>query len=156
MFVFEVTMQNHGGYSKETPDFDTYIEFEDFQAKMYWSSQPAYIYNELTADFYIRILGKVHLGTSKGKMFIDNVGESSKNDPGYARATSVSYEVDQNGNYDYYEVKSGISGASNDVHIEYYRGLQAPEYTPKSPKPTTYGGYLKRTDKARVRCVRKQ
>lgn len=33
MFVFEVTMQNHGGYSKETPDFDTYIEFEDFRDK---------------------------------------------------------------------------------------------------------------------------
>lgn len=29
MFVFEVTMQNHGGYSKETPDFDSYVKLPD-------------------------------------------------------------------------------------------------------------------------------
>ena len=33
MFVFEVTMQNHGGYSKENPDFHTYIEFEGLKNK---------------------------------------------------------------------------------------------------------------------------
>ena len=33
VFVFEVTMQNHGGYSKENPDFTTYIEFEDYENK---------------------------------------------------------------------------------------------------------------------------
>ena len=33
MFVFEVTMQNHGGYSKETPDFDAYVKLSDVASK---------------------------------------------------------------------------------------------------------------------------
>lgn len=33
MFVFEVTMQNHGGYSKETPDFDSYLKLTEVENK---------------------------------------------------------------------------------------------------------------------------
>lgn len=33
MFVFEVTMQNHGGYSKETPDFESYLTLPDVTSK---------------------------------------------------------------------------------------------------------------------------
>lgn len=33
MFVFEVTMQNHGGYSKENPDFDSYVKLPDIASK---------------------------------------------------------------------------------------------------------------------------
>lgn len=33
MFVFEVTMQNHGGYSKETPDFDSYVKLPDVTSR---------------------------------------------------------------------------------------------------------------------------
>ncbi len=33
MFVFEVTMQNHGGYSKETPDFDSYLKLTEVEDK---------------------------------------------------------------------------------------------------------------------------
>ena len=33
MFVFEVTMQNHGGYSKETPDFDSYLTLPEVENK---------------------------------------------------------------------------------------------------------------------------
>lgn len=33
MFIFEVTMQNHGGYSKETPDFDAYLTLPEIENK---------------------------------------------------------------------------------------------------------------------------
>lgn len=33
MFIFEVTMQNHGGYSKETPDFDIYLTLPEVTNK---------------------------------------------------------------------------------------------------------------------------
>lgn len=33
MFIFEVTMQNHGGYSKETPDFDSYLKLTEVEDK---------------------------------------------------------------------------------------------------------------------------
>ncbi len=33
LFAFEVTMQNHGGYSKETPDFDIYVELPEAENK---------------------------------------------------------------------------------------------------------------------------
>lgn len=32
-FIFEVTMQNHGGYSKETPDFDSYLKLTEVENK---------------------------------------------------------------------------------------------------------------------------
>lgn len=33
LFVFEVTMQNHGGYSKETPDFESYVTLPEVTSK---------------------------------------------------------------------------------------------------------------------------
>lgn len=33
LFVFEVTMQNHGGYSKETPDFESYLTLPEVTDK---------------------------------------------------------------------------------------------------------------------------
>ncbi len=33
LFVFEVTMQNHGGYSRETPDFTSYLELTGVESK---------------------------------------------------------------------------------------------------------------------------
>lgn len=33
IFVFEVTMQNHGGYSKETPDFESYLKLTEVENK---------------------------------------------------------------------------------------------------------------------------
>lgn len=32
-FIFEVTMQNHGGYSKETPDFNIYLTLPEIESK---------------------------------------------------------------------------------------------------------------------------
>ncbi|MEE0691903.1 MAG: LTA synthase family protein [Lachnospiraceae bacterium] len=32
-FIFEVTMQNHGGYSKPSPDFDSYLKLENVSPK---------------------------------------------------------------------------------------------------------------------------
>lgn len=32
-FIFEVTMQNHGGYSKETPDFNIYLTLPEVESK---------------------------------------------------------------------------------------------------------------------------
>lgn len=33
LFLFEVTMQNHGGYSKDTPDFTSYITLPEVQSR---------------------------------------------------------------------------------------------------------------------------
>lgn len=129
---------------------NTYARFLEFQDKFYWSSQPAYVYNDLAFSLYINIIGKIHMGTADGKLFVDNIGDAQKNDPGFARATSVSYK---DGTYT--AEPSGISGATNDVYMEYYNGLQDPVTTPKATRPTPDEGYISRTDMARIRCVRK-
>ena len=139
-------------YKSENITQDTYARFLEFQDKFYWSSQPAYVYNDLKFSLYIwlPIFGKSRLGTAEGKLFIDNIGNAEANDPGFARATSVSYK-----NGDYTAEPSGISGATNDVYMEYYNKLQDPVTTPKATRPTPEEGYMSRTDMARIRCVRK-
>ena len=137
-------------YKSENITQDTYARFLEFQDKFYWSSQPAYVYNDLKFSLYIWLFGKTRLGTAEGKLFIDNIGNAEANDPGFARATSVSYK-----NGDYTAEPSGISGATNDVYMEYYNELQDPVTTPKATKPTPEEGYMSRTDMARIRCVRK-
>lgn len=137
--------------------YNTYSRFQEFQDKFYWSSQPAYIQNDVKLEMFYDIwliLGTaehVRLGEAKGKVFEDNVGDKEKNDPGSARATKVSYV-----NGDYKAVTSGLSAAAYDIYYEYYKKLLEPRYTLKSPLPTPDEGYKSRTTMARVRCVRKQ
>ena len=136
---------------------NTYARFSDFQEKFYWSSQPAYIQNNIKLEMFwdvwyvIGTARHVRLGEAQGKVFEDNVGDASYADPGSARATSVSYK-----NSKYEAVTSGLSGAAYDVYFEYYKELLAPVYTQTSVVPTPDAGYKSRTDMARVRCVRKQ
>ena len=135
-------------YTSKDREYNTYARFEEFQEKFYWSSQPAYIYDnlKLTIKYYIT------LGTAAGKLFVDNIGDSQQNDPGSARATRVSYDNNQ-----YKAIPSGISGATDEIAYTQDRGiLSDPTYTPISPAPTPDIGYLLRNSVARVRCVRKQ
>lgn len=137
--------------SKYGNGLNTYARFLEFQDKFYWSSQPAYYYNDMKFSLYIRIFGKVHLGTATGKLFEDNIGDIKENIPGFARATKVEYVNGQ-----YVPAESTINGASNSVYIEYYNSLSDPKYTPISPQPSYKSGYKPRNSMARVRCVRKQ
>ena len=140
-------------YVSDGGTYNTYSRFQEFQDKFYWSSQPAYIQNDVKLEMFYDILffTKVRLGEAKGKVFEDNVGDEENNDPGSARATKVSYV-----NGDYKAVASGLSAAAYDIYYEYYKELKRPVYTLKSPLPTPDEGYKSRTTMARVRCVRKQ
>lgn len=133
-------------YVLDGESYETYARFLEFQEKFYWSSQPAYIYNDLSLsiNYYI------HLGDAEGKLFVDNIGDPQYNDPGSARATSVSYN---NGQYE--PVSSGLSGPAYNISYIYNRTLGQPTYTLISPTPTPDSGYKPRNSKARVRCVRK-
>lgn len=132
--------------------YNTYARFTDFQAKKYWSSQPAYIYNNYNIKFYYEFFGKRFLAEAEGKMFIDNVGDVAYNDPGAARATSVSYI---NGTYS--AITSGISGATYNLSYEFYNDkLTETGKVLVDPTPVPDEGYLSRSAMARVRCVRKQ
>ena len=148
-----VTSKYKESENSQRPTLNTYARFIDFQAKFYWSSQPAYIQSNVLLRFYIWLpfVDKSSLGSATGDIFEDNIGDSEYGDPGSARSTSVSYV---NGKYK--AVTSGLSGAAYDLYYEYYNGLKEPVYTLISPSPTPDAGYKPRTDMARVRCVRKQ
>lgn len=146
--------------SKYGNSLDTYSRFQDFQNKFYWSSQPAFIRNFL---YYQGIF----TGNNYGPMYVDN-----KN---YARATKVNYL----GNEKYEYVKSGLNlepdNNGNDIYynaifLRYASLGGSPTYGPNHGTITINGdqtvtlreieeqaqqGYKPRTEKARVRCVRK-
>lgn len=114
-----------------------YQDFEVFQDKFYWSSQPGYkIYN-----LYYTLLF-----TSNGHFFIDN--------PNYARATKVAFK---NNAWGYV--------SSEDTVPEYYYhyslfggGLSGPTRTEQSAEEIKAGqgeGYKLRSTPNRIRCVRK-
>lgn len=144
-------------YVLDEKSYDTYARFHEFQEKFYWSSQPAYIYNNLSLtikmNVWIPIVGttNITLGTAGGKLFVDNIGDSQSNDPGSARATRVSYN---NGQYE--PVKSGLSDYVYTISYTQQDGnLNDPTYTINSPLPEPDDGYKARNSMARVRCVRK-
>lgn len=139
-----VTSKYKESENLQVANLNTYARFSDFQAKFYWSSQPAYIQNEIELEAYS--------STATGKTFVDNTGSAQDNDPGSARATSVSYS---NGKYS--SVKSGLSGAAYKYSYTQNRNgqLSEPEIEFVSPSPKPDAGYKPRTAMARVRCVRK-
>ena len=149
-----------------------YSRFTDFQAKMYWSCQPAYKNNYI---FVERALGDRH-----GRYMVDNTER--------ARATSVNYENETgNGANDpnnYEKVSSGMSGYYKYIDADYsdlggifgsglsntgekdvqgnetFSGSNNKESwtgnnSHKLSKPSYDKGALSRDDMARVRCVRK-
>lgn len=129
-----------------TANLNTYARFTDFQEKYYWSSQPAYIYNNLHLTFYLD-----WLGSADGKFFVDNTGDNNVKDPGSARATKVSYINGQ-----YRAISSGLSGAAYNISYRYNGQLSEPSSEAVNPTPTPDEGYKPRNSMARVRCVRKQ
>ena len=110
----------------------TYILFHEFQSQFYWSSQPAYYVYDWRYDGW---------SDSNGQFYIDAVNN--------ARSTSVSYA---SGNYT--SVSSGMSPAER-FHSWGFAGFGHRQgYTGNTP---VYGeGYDKRTEKNRIRCVRKE
>lgn len=121
---------------------NTFARFLEFQSQYYWSSQPSYIRNYAYYDIWISV---------KGSYFYD--------DKDYARATSVSYNTNtQKFEYEY-------SGSTS-----YYNGVRVynQPWSPKSQYAESgdfYGvtlgsigrqpGNQPRTEKNRIRCVRK-
>lgn len=146
-------------YVSEGTSYNTYARFLDFQAKFYWSSQPAYIQNDVEVETFMRIFGrKSSMGISTGKIFVDNVGDVNAGDPGSARATSVSYV-----NEIYEPVPSGLNGSAYKYYYDYYdnndgndkNDITFEKQELNTSLPEIDGGYKSRTDMARVRCVRK-
>lgn len=149
--IENIVMSEYGDGQK------TYTRFLDFQAKYYWSSQPAYLHNHAHYD------NAIH---RYGSYMIDNRN--------YARSTSVSYN---NGTYS--RQTSGMDGYYETLHITFHgriwEVLNASKYkgtTYATPYQYTSGdsdqrnipgpswdkhlGYDPRSQYNRVRCVRKQ
>lgn len=130
--------------SKYGNGFYTYARFIEFQSQYYWSSQPSYIRNHA----YYNIWGAV----KRGKYYVD--------DDSHARSTSVSYNVNTQ-KFDYV-----LSGTTSD-----YNGIRIGGLNPLDPDVTPYTsgtfdgvvlgtivrepGNQPRTEKNRIRCVRK-
>ena len=108
-----------------------YSDFEVFQDKYYWSSQPAYNVDSLS---YTLIWT-----TTNGNFYEDNLN--------YARATKVNYSGGS-----YRSAKSGTTGSETLYSFSYLSN----DYGTKSTGKTTHrqDGYQPRTGKEnRIRCV---
>ena len=128
--------------SKYGNGLNTYARFLEFQSQYYWSSQPSYIRNYAYYNIYISV---------PGQYFYDDVN--------FARATSVNYDSNtQKFNYEY----SGSTSYYNGVRV--YNRIFDPRSEYKESGEfygVTLGsigrqpGNQPRTEKNRVRCVRK-
>lgn len=120
-----------------------YADFDVFQNKYYWSSQPSYIFNEFTADVQMNIFGWNSVGKGTGSYYNDDIER--------ARATKVLYE---NGKYT--PAKSGVLTASGHQTFVYKVGNSTTkgDYTPYS-EPDREIGNKSRTEKCRIRAVYK-
>ena len=131
-----------------------YIEFSVFQDKYYWSSQPAFINNEL------KIKGTGTLGTS-----INAEGAYSCDDINRARATKISYS---NGDYqNELSDTEGFEGVNNGTitrvnvgewywpEYEYSISYKYEKYSGSNYNVTRHSGNLPRTTKCRIRTVYK-
>lgn len=124
-----------------------YTDFDVFQENYYWSSQPAYINNDLS------ITGSIVSGT----------GEYSSDDISRARATKVVYNG-SNSQEPYTNAGSGTEGKSgkNVGKVENVGGFFNPKYTINytytpyaNPEITIGEGNMLRTKKNRIRAVYK-
>lgn len=128
--------------SKYGNGLNTYARFLEFQSQYYWSSQPSYIRNYAYYNIYISV---------PGQYFYDDVN--------FARATSVNYDSNtQKFNYEY----SGSTSYYNGVRV--YNRIFDPRSEYKESGEfygVTLGsigrqpGNQPRTEKNRIRCVRK-
>lgn len=112
----------------------TYARFIEFQNKFYWSSQPAYYVYDWSYSRWS------YTSTPSGQFYIDALN--------YARSTSVDFV-----NGEYVASTSGMSAAET-IHQWCLAGLS--HQTSSTGKTPVYGyGYDSRTQKNRIRCVRK-
>ena len=123
-----------------------YTDFEVFQNKYYWSSQPAYQYNIIKSKFYYKLLGRwLEYANLEGKSFTDDIER--------ARATKVEYK----GNNNYENVKSGVSGALGTQSYSYKDEVINEGFVANNPVPTPDSGNMPRTGQFnRIRCVYKK
>ena len=75
-----------------------YTEFDVFQDKFYWSSQPSFVYS----DFIVNVRVWIFRGSATGKYYDDDVAR--------ARSTKIAYDPSQADPY--VPVSSGVSGAA--------------------------------------------
>lgn len=118
----------------------TYTRFLDFQGKYYWSSQPAFIQKAWTGYLWLLFFTL----TYNGYVYIDNTL--------YARSTSVEYTGTS------YKVStSDMSNTNITLDFRSLASDNTPTESTDATKTPIYGpGYDLRTQKNRVRCVRKQ
>lgn len=115
-----------------------YADFSVFQNKLYWSSQPAYTFEKWQYN-------SIFIGDDAGNLYEEN--------PSYARATSVEFlGGDPNDISNYEAVDSGdyVAMITNIQH-----SIFGSTENPISGAVANRGeGYLPRTSKNRIRCVR--
>lgn len=118
----------------------TYTRFLDFQGKYYWSSQPAFIQKAWTGYLWLLFFTL----TYNGYVYIDNTL--------YARSTSVEHTGTS------YKVStSDMSNTNITLDFKSLASDNTPTESTDATKTPIYGpGYDLRTQKNRVRCVRKQ
>ena len=118
-----------------------YIEFDVFQDKYYWSSQPANIKYEWS---YSSVLGSIFGGNANGTFFLDNVN--------YARATKIDYGSS-------IPIESGDSLALIKYEFERpafnFTGELNMKEVPLNNKIKRGLGYKHRTERCRIRAVYK-
>lgn len=138
--IEEIVTSNYIGLNNVT--YPTYSRFLEFQEQYYWASQPAYIKNRARYDVLIKV---------NGSYYYDDVSR--------ARSTSVVY----NGT-SYTPSPSGVNGWYHGILV-YMEGLFSTRYTiyetgklgdEQLNTLTHQAGNQPRTEKNRVRCVRKQ
>ena len=131
-------------YSSGNTTNNTYGRFLEFQDKYYWSSQPSYIRN------YARY-----------QVVVDIPGEYYYDDKSYARATKVDkdFNYELSGTTGYYHALRIYNTSMWDILSPKYAYYETTEEYPYSGIElgtiSRQPGNKKRTDKARVRCVRK-
>lgn len=126
-----------------------YTEFDVFQDKLYWSSQPSFVYSEFIVNVQVRIIWLFE-GSARGKYYNDDVAR--------ARSTKIAYDPSQADPY--VPVSSGVSGPVGQQPYQWVFRLTNNSVTqgtyvtyPLAPTPDV--GNKLRTEKCRVRAVYK-
>lgn len=140
--IEDIVMSKYG----ESYALNTYARFIEFQSQFYWSSQPSYVKN----------FARYEITGQDGEFYFD--------DNTHARATSVWYDISKQ-KFDY--SRSGTAGYYAALRIfagDGWFGALAPEYEilyDGTYQNHTLGtisrepGNQPRTEKNRIRCVRK-
>ena len=118
-----------------------YTEFNVFQDKFYWSSQPSFVYS----DFIVNVQVWIFNGSATGKYYDDDVAR--------ARSTKIAYDASQANPY--VPVSSGVSGPAGQQPYEWGNPVRPGTYVTYPLAPTPDVGNKLRTEKCRVRAVYK-